>query len=106
VSADVLKSLDIPDALLSNSKKTKKDHTLTRLTDCLQTRLEEIDYQEVERAVRTLRHVNNVRVTLQHSGAARELPAQLAEPDIPCPPQWGATCQHPQVEHSCCRYVP
>jgi hypothetical protein len=86
--ADILKAMDIPDALLSKTRELPKDQTLTRLLDCLQTRLEESDYQEVERAVSTLRTVNDVRVALQHSGASRELPTTLAKLGIPYPPQW------------------
>ena len=87
--ADILKAMDIPDALLSKTPEINKDQTFTRLLDCLQTRLEESDYQEVERAVGTLRTVNDVRVALQHSGSARELPTSLAKLGIRYPPQWG-----------------
>jgi hypothetical protein len=85
--ADILKAMDIPDALLSKTKEINKDHTLTRLLDCLQGRLEASDYQEVERAVSTIRTVNDVRVALQHGGASRELPTSLAKLGIPYPPQ-------------------
>jgi hypothetical protein len=87
--ADILKAMDIPDALLSKTREINKDQTLTRLLDCLQTRLEGSDYQEVERAVSTLRTVNEIRVALQHSGASRELPTSMAKLGIPYPPQWG-----------------
>lgn len=89
--ADILKAMDIPDVLLSKTREINKDHTLTRLLDCLQTRLAESDYQEVERAVSTLRTVNEVRVAFQHSGAARALPTSLAKLGIPYLPQWGDT---------------
>jgi hypothetical protein len=87
--ADILKAMDIPDALLSTTQAINRDHTLTRLLDCLQTRLEASDYQEVERAVSTIRTVNEVRVALQHSGAARELPTSLVKLGISYPPHWG-----------------
>ena len=85
--ADILKAMDIPDALLS--KEINKDQTLNRLLDCLQPRLESNDYQEVERAVSTIRTVNKVRVALQHGGASRALPTNLAKLGIPYPPRWG-----------------
>jgi len=74
---------------LSKTGEINKDQTFTRLLDCLQTCLQESDYQEVERAVSTLRWVNNIRDALQHSGAARELPTSLARLGISYPPQWG-----------------
>jgi hypothetical protein len=86
--ADILKAMDIPDELLSKTEEIKKDHSLTRLLDCLQARLETNDYQEVDRAVSTIRTVNNIRVALQHSGASRELPANFAKLGIPYPPEW------------------
>jgi hypothetical protein len=86
--ADILKAMDIPDALLSKTQKIDKDQTFMRLLDCMQVRLEESDYQEVERAVITLRTVNEVRVALQHSGASRDLPTSLVKLGIPYPPQW------------------
>jgi hypothetical protein len=86
--ADILKAMDIPDALLSETQKIDKDQTFMRLLDCMQVRLEESDYQEVERAVSTLRTVNEVRVALQHSGASRDLPTSLVKLGIPYPPQW------------------
>ena len=86
--ADILKAMDIPDALLSKTREINKDQTLTRLLDCLRTILEGSDYQEVERAVSTIRTVNDVRVALQHSGASRELPTSLVKLGIPYPPQW------------------
>ncbi|MCZ6876206.1 MAG: hypothetical protein O7G88_22195 [bacterium] len=43
---------------------------------------------EVEHAVKTLRIVNNIRVALQHSGAARELLAALNQLGISYPPRW------------------
>lgn len=87
--ADILKAMDIPDALLSKTREIPKDQTFTRLLDCLQTRLEGSDYPEVERAVSMLRTVNDIRVALQHSGATRELPASMAKLGISYPPQWG-----------------
>ena len=81
--------MDIPDTLLSKTGEINKDQTFTRLLDCLQTRLQEGDYQEVERSVSTLRWVNNIRDALQHSEAARELPTSLARLGIRYPPQWG-----------------
>ncbi|MEN6426154.1 MAG: hypothetical protein ABFE13_12370 [Phycisphaerales bacterium] len=87
--ADILKTMDIPDRLLSNTQKIDKDQTLTRLLDCLRAQLPSSDYDEVERAVSTIRTVNAVRVALQHSGAACELPTRLARLGISYPPRWG-----------------
>jgi hypothetical protein len=87
--ADILKTMDIPDVLLSRTQEINKDQTLTRLLDCLRERLEPSDYEEVERAVSTIRTVNDVRVALQHSGAARELPTSLVKLGISYPPRWG-----------------
>jgi hypothetical protein len=70
------------------STKINKDQTFLRLLDCLQARLEESDYQEVQRAVRTLQSINRVRASLQHVGALDELPTRLAELNIPYPLQW------------------
>ena len=87
--ADILKSIDIPDELLSGTQEIDKDQTLTRLLDCLRARLEASDFEGVERAVSTIRTVNGVRVAFQHSGAARELPTSLVKLGIPYPPRWG-----------------
>ena len=81
--------MDIPDALLTKPEDIKKDQTFLRLLNCLQTRLEEGDYQEVGRAVSILQNVNKIRVALQHSGASRELHTNLDKLGIPYPPQWG-----------------
>ncbi len=91
--ADVLKSMEIPDNLLSKENhQIAKDQTLNRLLACLKAHLEEADYRSVENAVGTLRAVNDVRRTLQHSGAGRELPVALAKLGIlyPSPSSnWG-----------------
>src|SRR6266508_648726 len=52
------KKLDT-DVLLSKTQEINKDQTLTRLLDCLRARLEPSDYDEVERAVSTIRTVND-----------------------------------------------
>jgi hypothetical protein len=83
--------MDFPDVLLSKTQEINKDQTLTRLLDCLRARLEPSDYEEVERAVSTILNVNDVRVALQHSGAARELPTSLVKLGISYPPRWGAS---------------
>jgi hypothetical protein len=88
--ADILKSMEIPDGLLpSDIQPINKDQTFVRLLACLQSCLEAVDYNAVEQAVRTLRAVNEVRVALQHGGAARNLPAELMKLGVPYPPQWG-----------------
>jgi hypothetical protein len=91
---DILKTMDIPDALLAKPENIKKDQTFLRLLDCLRSRLDDNDYQEVRRAVSTLQSVNKVRVSLQHSGAFRELHTHLAKLGIPSPPDWSNAWDH------------
>ena len=88
---DIFKSMEIPDGILEiELDESNKGHTFVRLLACLETRLETIDYQEVEQAVNALRAVNEVRVAFQHSGAASRLPDALRKLGIPYPPsQWG-----------------
>jgi hypothetical protein len=88
--ADIFKMMDIPDILLSQPQKIDKSHTFTRLLACLEKRLDPSDYQAVERAVRLLRTINDIRTGLQHSGMARSLPTALETLGIPYPLRgWG-----------------
>jgi hypothetical protein len=80
--------MSIPDDLLTDPDKFRKDQTFLRLLNCLQPRLKESDYREVSRAVGILQSVNKVRVALQHSGASPELHSNFTKLGALYPPQW------------------
>lgn len=84
--ANILKSMDVPDELLSAAKRQiPKDQTFTRLLDCLEGRLDAADYQACQAAVRVLRAVNDIRTAFQHNATARPLPAVLGMLALPYP---------------------
>jgi len=79
---DVLKSMQIPDELLSESDRErnemKGDKTLNRLQASISNKVADIGPRQAAiDAVATLRYASRIRVTLQHSGRSHELPELL-----------------------------
>jgi hypothetical protein len=79
---DVLKSMQIPDLLLSKtdqeSEAMKGDRTFNRLEACIKNKIVDVGPRDAAlEAVVTLRDASRIRVALQHSGRNHELPRLL-----------------------------
>ncbi len=87
--ADVLKLLNVPDALLSG-EEIPPDQTFRRLASCLKSILDSEEMERVDRALKTLGAVNEARVALQHSATRANLARAFNTLGIPLPqPGWG-----------------
>jgi hypothetical protein len=88
--SELLRSLAIPDELLTEGEQVQADHTLARLRSCLRRHLDAEEYDRVDQALAPLTAATRVRVALQHEAAAGELPGALARLGVVYPPPyWG-----------------
>ncbi|SRR6266849_1889059 len=89
---DLIKQMLIADDLLDAADRAdpnnQGDKTLNRLTACIRRKLPTEAQADALEAVGTLRRVNDVRVSLQHSGSAATLGPALATLGVTEPPDW------------------
>jgi hypothetical protein len=77
--ADVLKALQVDDALLPGGATIPKEETFNRITAVIEQRLLGAEKARAVHAIRTLRAVVDLRNAAQHSEAAGKRPTALSK---------------------------
>jgi hypothetical protein len=89
--ADILDRLTVADELLAEADRAECTGSMNRIASCIRARMAGDAQARALAAVDRLRKIRRVRVALQHSGAAAELPRALSALGLDnLPPDWPA----------------